>query len=141
MPNSATFTVVNVSAEIPGSRQHCLPGLLIVTGTEKVGATNQRQAEQFRVPLDALQHLGIGHFKVLESGIDPRLPVAIQQPGKAEPVDEPPDFRRSHWLFREIDKMNIHAALFEEAFGGAGCLRVLYSEDLNQKCLPSYSFV
>ena len=101
-----------------------------MTNAEAVAATNQRQTQQFRIPLNAPEHFGIGNLQVLEPRIDPGFAFGVEQCRQAEALREPPDFRRGHRLLRQIDEVNLHAAFFEEAFGGAGRLRVLYTEDL-----------
>ena len=93
-----------------------------MSNAEDVAAANQGQTEQFRVPLDPPEHFGIGNLKVFESGIDPAFAPGIEQCGQTEAVHEPLDFRRRHRLSCQIDEVNLHAALLEETFGGAGRL-------------------
>jgi hypothetical protein len=57
--------------------------------------------------------------------------LTIEQGGQAEALDESLDLAgRKRFLF-QIDHVDLHAALFEEALGGAGRLRILQAENLD----------
>ena len=102
-----------------------------MSDAQAIGATNQGQAEQFRVALDASQHFRIGKLIVFQPGVNVCLAFAVEQSGQTEALDESPDFAGCKRFLLQIHHVDCHAALFEEALGGAGGLRVLQTENLH----------
>ena len=84
-------------------RQHGFPASLIASDAEPVGGTDQGQAEQLGVPLDALQQLGVGHFQIPEAGVQVSGALRVDELAQAEPVDEPLDLAGRHGLLIQID--------------------------------------
>ena len=98
---------------------------------DSVGATDQGQAEQCWFPFDFREEFGIRQLHVLEAGVDPFFAFGIDDAGEGEAVGETADFAWGHGLQFQVDEMDSDAAFFEEAFGGAGGLRIFQAEDLN----------
>src|SRR5579862_6850907 len=69
-----------------GLGEHRLPGTRIVADADPVSGPNQRQTQEFRIALDAIEQLRLGQLEVLQTGIQVGLAVRIEERGQTEPA-------------------------------------------------------
>ena len=98
---------------------------------QELAGADEREAQQQRLLLDALQHTCVGMFDVLQAGVDVGFTLGVEESGKAEAIDESFDLSSRHGLLLEIHHVDFRAALFEESLRGASGLGVPDAEDLD----------
>ena len=111
--------------------EHGFPGGLVVADADLFVTTNEREPEEERLPFDFGEEFGVGLLEVFEAGFFEGFAFAIEEGGEGEAVEEAFDLAGGHGFELEVDEVEGDVAFLEEAFGGAGGLGVLDSEDLH----------
>ena len=93
--------------------------------------SDQRQAEQSLVGQDSLGQLGVAHGQVAHARVTVDTTLAVDQSGRAEPLDEPTQLTGRHGLAPQVDEVDGDPAILEEAQRGTGRPIVLQAEDLD----------
>ena len=91
---------------------------------------DQRQAEQSLVGQDPLGQLGVAHGQVAQARVTVDTTLAVDESGRAEPLDEPTQLAGRHGLAPQVDKVDGDPALLEEPQRGPGRRVLLQTEDL-----------
>ncbi|MCU1339339.1 MAG: hypothetical protein JWO19_4920 [Bryobacterales bacterium] len=104
-----------------------------MTDAQQIGGSNQWQPQQFRISLNSSQELRVGELEILQTSINVRLAVGVEQSGQTEALNKPLDFPRRHGLHLQVHHLNHSTALLEESLSGAGRLRIFEAEDLNSQ--------
>lgn len=93
---------------------------------------DQRQPEQARVGQQALDDPGLVHPQVAEPGVPMGATGRVEQRGRSEAFDEPPQLAGRDRPLAKIDERGRGTALLEEPDCGAGVLVAFETEDLDR---------
>ena len=93
---------------------------------------DQREPEQGRVGQESLDDRHIAHPQVTQPGVAIGVSGGVEQRGRSETLDEPPQLARRDRSLAKVDERDWRPTLLEEALRGAGVLVALETKDLDR---------